>query len=131
MRLAATALMTAVQGGQSFADAATVAGVVPHMSPAITRGQTEAAIPPELARILFGLKKGEATMVETSQGFVVAIVAEVTDQNPDQDKAAFDKLRGDLSRNVAQDYATVFQDAVRLRANPRINQANVDQVVQP
>ncbi len=129
--LAATAMMTAVQGGQSFADAATVAGVVPHMSPAITRGQTEAAIPPELARILFGLKKGEATMVETSQGFVVAIVAEVTDQNPDQDKAAFDKLRGDLSRNVAQDYATVFQDAVRLRANPRINQANVDQVVQP
>ncbi len=129
--MAATAMMTAVQGGQSFADAATVAGVVPHMSPAITRGQTEAAIPPELARIMFGLKKGEATMVETSQGFVVAVVADVTDQNPDQDKAAFDKLRSDLSRNVAQDYATVFQDAVRLRANPRINQANIDQIVQP
>lgn len=129
--MAATAMMTAVQGGQSFADAATVAGVVPHMSPSVARGQTEAAIPPELARILFGLKKGEATMVETPDGFVVAVVAEVTDQNPDQDKTAFDKLRSDLSRNIAQDYATVFQDAVRLRANPRINQANVNQVVQP
>jgi hypothetical protein len=40
-------------------------------------------------------------------------------------------MRADLARNIAQDYTTVFQEAARQRANPRINQANYDQIVQP
>ena len=42
-----------------------------------------------------------------------------------------DKLRAELAQNIASDYAGVFQEAVRLRANPRINRANFDQIVQP
>ena len=128
---AATAMVTAIQGGRTFADAATIAGVVPHMSPTVARGDGSAGVPPELLRVLFGLKKDEPTMVETPTGFVVAIPAEIVELSPDGDKIAFEKMRLDLSRNIAQDYVTVFQEAVRQRANPRVNQANFDQIVQP
>ena len=128
---AAAAMLGAIQGGRNFADAATIAGVVPHLTPLVARGQPVAGMPPELQQILFGLKKGEATMVETAEGFIVAIPAEIVVSDPEADKAGFDKLRTDLSRNIAADYANVFQEAVRQRANPRINQTNFDQIVQP
>jgi peptidyl-prolyl cis-trans isomerase D len=88
-------------------------------------------MPPELQRVLFGLKKNEPAMVETSQGFVVAVPAEIAVADPHADKAGFDKLRSELSQNIASDYAGVFQEAVRLRANPNINRTNFDRIVQP
>lgn len=128
---AAAAMLAAMQGGRNFADAATIAGVIPHLSPLVSRGQGVDGMPPELQRILFGLKKDEPTMVETAEGFIVAVPVEITVPDPNVEKADFEKLRTDLSRNIASDYASVFQEAVRVRANPRINQANFDQIVQP
>ena len=128
---AAATMLAAIQAGRNFADAATIAGVIPHLTPLVTRGEGAAGMPPELQRILFGLKKGEPAMVELSQGFVVAIPAEIAVADPNADKAGFDKLRAELAQNIASDYAGVFQEAVRLRANPRINRANFDQIVQP
>ena len=128
---AAAAMLGSIQGGRDFADAATIAGVIPHLTPLVSRGETAAGMPPELMRVLFGLKKGEPTMAETAEGFVVAIPAEIVVADPAADKAGFDKMRADLARNIAMDYATVFQEAVRQRANPRINQANYNQIVQP
>ncbi len=128
---AAAAMLAAIQGGRTFADAATIAGVIPHLTPLVSRGEGAAGMPPELQQVLFGLKKGEPTMVETAEAFVVAIPAEIVIADPNADKAGFEKMRTDLSRNIASDYASVFQEAVRLRANPRVNQANFDQIVQP
>ena len=128
---AAATMLAAIQGGRPFADAATIAGVVPHLTPLVSRGEGAAGMPAELQQVLFGLKKAAATMVETSTGFVVAIPAEIVVADPNADKAGFDKMRTDLSRNIASDYATVFQEAVRLRVKPRIDQANFDQIVQP
>ena len=128
---AAAAMYAAVQGGRPFADAATFAGVVPHLTPLVSRGEGAAGMPPELQRILFGLKKDESTMVETVAGFIVAVPAEIVISNPETDKTAYDKMRLDLARNIAQDYVAVFQEAVRQRANPRINQTNFNQIVQP
>ncbi len=128
---AAAAMLAAIQSGRNFADAATIAGVIPHLTPLVSRGEGAAGMPPELQRVLFALKKDEPTMVETAQGFIVAIPAEIAVADPAADKAGFEKLRSELSRNMASDYASVFQDAVRLRANPRINRTNFDQIVQP
>ena len=128
---AAAAMLAAIQGGRNFADAATIAGVIPRLTPLVSRGEGVAGMPPELHQMLFGLKKGEPTMVETAEGFIVAIPAEIVVPDPNTDKAGYDKMRTDLSRNIASDYASVFQEAVRLRANRRINQANFDQIVQP
>ena len=128
---AAAAMLAAIQAGRNFPDAATIAGVIPRLTSRVTRGEGVAGIPPELHRILFGLKKNEPTMVETAEGFVVAIPVEIVVPNPKDDEAGYARMRGDLARNIGNDFATVFQEAVRLRANPRVNQTNFNQIVQP
>ncbi len=128
---AATAMMLAVKGGKSFSDAATVAGVTPHLSPLVTRDQANSDLPPLLQRVLFGLKPGEATMVETADGFVVAQLAQVVTPDAAADKTGYDQARAAISRSVQNDLATVFIDAVRQRAGPQINQRAFDSVIQP
>lgn len=128
---AAAAMLTAVQGGQSFSDAATVAGVTPRLSPLVTRNQGDPGMPAALQRVLFSLKDKEATMVETPEGFVVAQLAEIVKPDPASDKSGFDQARTALTRSIANDVSTVFIDALRQRAEPQVNQRNFDSIVQP
>ena len=127
---AATAMMTAVQGGKSFSDAATVAGVTPKLSPLVTRAEGSPEVPPDLQRVMFGLKKGEATMVETPEGFVVAQLTEIVPPDAATDKAGYDQARAAISRSIGNDISTVFVNAVRQRANPQINQQGLDSIIQ-
>jgi peptidyl-prolyl cis-trans isomerase D len=128
---AATAMMLAVQDGKSFSDAATAAGVKPSLSPLVTRNQPNADIAPILQNVMFGLKKGEATMVETPDGFLVGQLAEVVKPDAAADKAGYDQVRAAITKSMSNDMAAVFVDAVRQRANPRTNQQAFDSVVQP
>jgi peptidyl-prolyl cis-trans isomerase D len=128
---AATAMMVAVQRGTPFSDAATVAGVTPKLSPLVTRSQGSADMPAELQRVLFGMKKGEATMVETPDGFVVAQLTEIARPDANADKAGYDQARGAITKSIDDDMATVFVDAVRRRAKPQTNLQAFDSVVQP
>ncbi len=127
----ATAMMTEVQGGASFSGAARLAGVMPRLSPLVTRSTPDAGIPGELQRVLFGMKKGETTMVETPDGFVVGQLTEIVTPDAAVDKAGYEQAREAITRSLSNDVATVFVDAVRARAKPQINQANFDSVVQP
>ncbi len=127
---AATAMMTAVQGGKSFSDAATTAGVTPRLSPLVTRNQGNPALPADLQRIMFGLKKGEATMVETPEGFMVAQLAEIVKPDAGADKTGYDEARTAVTRSIGSDVETVFIDAVRQRARPQFNKQAFDSVVQ-
>ncbi len=127
---AATGMMVAVQGGQSFSDAATVAGVTPKLSPLVTRSDSNPAVPPELQRVMFGLKKGETTMVETAQSFIVAQLTEIVKPDAAVDKTGYDQTRAALTKSISNDMATVFIDAVRQRTNPQVNQQAFNSVVQ-
>lgn len=128
---AATAMLTAVQGGKSFSDAATIAGVTPRLGPLVTRNAANPDMPAELQRRLFGMKKHEVTMVETTDGFVVGQLTQVVKPDAAADKAGYEQARTAINRTVQSDLATVFVDAVRQRAEPQINQRAVDSVVQP
>ena len=128
---AATAMMTAVQGGKSFSDAATVAGVTPHLSSLTTRNQSGPDVPPELQRVMFSSKKNETTMVQLPDGFVVAQLVEIKKPNPADDKAGYDQAKTAVRRSIGDDAAAVFVNALRQRANPRINQQGFNSVVQP
>jgi peptidyl-prolyl cis-trans isomerase D len=128
---AATAMMTAVQGGQSFSDAATVAGVTPKLSPLVTRNEASSEVPPEVQRVMFGLKPKEVTMVELPEGFAVAQLVEVVKPDAGADKAGFDRTRSAVGRSISSDLASVFVDAVRKRDKPQVNQPGFDSVVQP
>jgi peptidyl-prolyl cis-trans isomerase D len=129
---AAARMLTAVKGGQSLADAATVAGVAVRRTPLVTRdAAAEEGMPPELPRILFGLKPGEPTMVETPDSFIVGVPAEIVEPDPATDPGGAAQLRQAVSRSIGNDVAAIFADALRARANPQINQANYDSIVQP
>jgi peptidyl-prolyl cis-trans isomerase D len=127
---AATAMMLAVQGGKTFSDAATIAGVTPKLSPQVTRDQSNPDMPPELQRPLFGMKLKEATMVQTPEGFVVAQLVEIVKPDAAADKAGYDQARAAVSKSISGDLTTVFVDALRQRAKPQINQQGFDGVVQ-
>jgi hypothetical protein len=70
-------------------------------------------------------------MVENAAGFLVATPVEIIQPDPATDPAGYDQLRTAVARTIGADLASVFGEALRVRANPRINQANVDQIVQP
>jgi peptidyl-prolyl cis-trans isomerase D len=128
---AAAKMLAAIKGGQSFADAATVAGVTLRQTPLVTREQGAEGMPPELQRVLFGLKKGEPTMVETAEAFIVAEPADIIEPDPKTDQTGYDQARQALTRSVASDITNVFVEALRGRASVKINQQNFDSAVQP
>jgi peptidyl-prolyl cis-trans isomerase D len=127
---AATAMMTAVQDGKAFSDAATIAGVTPKLGPLVTRNDGSPEVPPELQRVMFGMKQNEATMIEVPEGFVVAQLAQIVKPDAAADKTAYDQARTTVSKSISNDIATVFVDAVRQRSKPQVNQQGFDNVIQ-
>jgi peptidyl-prolyl cis-trans isomerase D len=117
----AAKLLTAIQGGQSLTDAATVAGLEVRETKAVTRDAKDADMPAQLQRVLFGLKPKESAMVETPDGFVVAVTDKIEEPDPKSDKAAYDTIAQALARANAADLAASFEAALRARANPRLN----------
>jgi peptidyl-prolyl cis-trans isomerase D len=126
--LAAAKLLAAVKGGQSLADAAAVAGVTVRRTPLVIRGAAAEGMPQQLEQPLFALKQGEPTMVETGDGFIVAVPAEIVEADPKADPAGYGQVRQAVARSIGTDLATVFADALRARAAPRINQPVLDNV---
>jgi len=125
---AAAKLLATVKGGRSLADAAAVAGATVRRTALITRGGATEGVPAQLAQALFTMKPGEATMVETNDGFIVAVPAETIDTDPKDDPTGYGQVRQVVTRSVGADLATVFADALRTRAEPRINQPVLDTV---
>lgn len=126
----AAKLLAAVKGGQSLQDAATIAGVGMRALPPTGRSEPAEGVPSQLIQPLFGLKKGEPTMVETPDGFVVATLADIQDPDPDKDPIGFGQIRDALNRAYAQDIQASYAIAVRAQAKPKVNPAVIDQMAQ-
>lgn len=126
---AAAKLLAAVKEGQSLADAAAVAGVTVRRTPLVARGAAAEGMPQQLETVLFSLKKGEPTMIETGDGFIVAVLAEVVDADPQADPTGFAQVRQVVQRSIGSDLAATFAEALRTRAQPRINQQVLDNVI--
>jgi peptidyl-prolyl cis-trans isomerase D len=126
---AAAKLLTAVKGGQSLADAAAVAGVTVRRTPLVTRGASAEGMPQQLEQPLFALKQGEPTMVETGDEFIVAIPAEIVEADPKADPTGYGQVRQAVAQSIGADLNSVFADALRERAQPRINQPVLDNII--
>ena len=126
----AAKLMAAAQAGGSLDDAATVAGVRMETTPKVSRIGPVEHVPSAVQEALFQLKQGQTTMVETAESFVVVRLAEIADPDPAQDAAGVAKLRDVVARDLAQDIEIVFAGAVRVRAQPRVNRALLDTLVE-
>jgi peptidyl-prolyl cis-trans isomerase D len=128
---AAAKLLTAVQHGQKLADAAAVAGVAVTRTPLTGREQPASGVPPELLRTLFDLKPGEPTMIERSDGFIVAVPAEIVASDPASDPAGYNQVREVLAKALGRDVNEILVQTLRDRAQPRINQQNLDSISGP
>lgn len=124
---AAAAIMTAVKSGQTLA-AAAGGRAVAALSP-VSRAAPAEDVPPQLVAPLFGLKTGEATMVETQIGFVVAVLTAIDEPDPNADPIGFGQIRDALSRSMANDVDLTLANAVRDRMAPRINQSQVGSLI--
>jgi hypothetical protein len=56
------------------------------------------------------------------------VPAEIVEADPKADPAGYAQVRQAVGRSIGTDLASVFADALRTRAAPRINQSVVDNV---
>jgi peptidyl-prolyl cis-trans isomerase D len=128
---AATRLYMAVKSGGNLQDAAAIAGLPLGHTPPVTRlGQTP-GVPVQLVQPLFLLKKGEATMVETGDGFVVAELTDIQVPDIGSDPVGYRQTTDALERAMGADLTAAFAAALRTRAHPRVNQQLLDTVAAP
>ena len=119
-----------MKAGTSLADAAAADTLLVRALPAVGRSAAPVGVPTELVNPLFTLKPGEPTMVETSEGFMVAVLVKIVQADPAGDAAGFAELRTQFARAMADDTEALFAVAVRDRANPKLNRALLDTLVQ-
>lgn len=120
-------LLAAMNKGKTLADAAAAAGLKTEHLPPAGRDAPTAGVPPELIEPLFALKKpGEATMIETKDGFVVAALVQIQDPDPKSDPVGWGQVRDALNHAVAADMAQIFAGAARDRGNPYVNPSAID-----
>ncbi len=130
--IAATHMLEAMKGGRTLQGVADPLGLQVTTTPPLTRdGQPPAGVPQNLIGPLFGLKQGESTMIETPDGFVVAQLSGIDTPKPGSDPVGYQQLRASLASSLADDMQAVFAGVVTARANPRINQAVIQQIAQP
>lgn len=126
----AAKLMAAAQAGGSLDDATTVAGLRMEKTPPVTRTGAVEHVPSQVQEALFRLKQGDTTMVETPTGFVVVRLAGIVDPDPALDPAGMAQLREAMTRAIDQDVEIVFASALRDRAQPRVNRALLDNLIE-
>jgi peptidyl-prolyl cis-trans isomerase D len=121
-----------MQSGRTLQGAASPLNLTVQTSGPITHnGALPPGIPQNLVTPLFGLTVGESSMVETPDGFVVAVLDSIQRPDPSKDPVGYDQLKTQLSGTVSSDMQAIFAGAVTARANPHVNQAVIQQIAQP
>ncbi len=126
----AAALLAAVNSGQSLDVAASAAGLAVTMSPPITRGALPAGVPGPLANLLFSLKPGQPTMLQTGSGFMVAVLARIATPSPQDDPADYADVQNSMTKAVQDDVGQSFILGLQNRAKVTINQKLFAQIYQ-
>lgn len=125
----AAALLAAVRGGKTLAEAATEAGLTAEPMGPFSRDPALAGpLPPELVAPLFETKVDEATMAETRDGFAVAQLTGITPFDPASDAAAIARVRGDIEQTMQEELESQFATALRARSDVRVNTPMLEQV---
>ncbi len=127
----AASVYAAANAAHALAPAATAAGLAVAKPAPFRRGGASPGVPPQLASVAFGLKQGTATMVETPDSFVVAVVTGVTHPAAASTPEAYDRLRGEVRGAIANDLETGYASYLVRQANPKLNEAVVRRVLGP
>ncbi|MGC9269533.1 SurA N-terminal domain-containing protein [Acidiphilium sp.] len=126
--IAAAGLLAAVKSGTSFAQAASAAGQPITTSPPMTRAKPAPGLPAKLLPIIFTLKPGEPTMVETNSEFVVGVVTRIAEPKPGSDPAIRSRIQTALDQAMQTDILQTYATALRSRYHVTINAAKLHQI---
>ncbi len=123
-------LLAAVDHGQTLDDAASAAGDFVSMTPAFTRNAPASGITSKMVPILFSLKPGQATMVQTDTGFTVAVLAKIVRPTPAQDPNDYAKVSQAMAKSLQNDVGESFLAGLQARDKVTINQKLFAQIYQ-
>jgi peptidyl-prolyl cis-trans isomerase D len=124
----AAKLLNVIDGGQSITNAAWGSGLQVVRSPPLRRNHPVKGVPSQLVQLVFTLKQGKATMVETDVGFMVAQLAQITVPDPASAPSDMQDVKQGLTKALGDDYLVSYATAVRDAAKPTINAKVLDQL---
>ncbi|WP_158639321.1 SurA N-terminal domain-containing protein [Elioraea rosea] len=128
MEAQAAQMLAAVQGGTAFDAAAAAQGwTARRIGPFLRSARGAGAPQAPVLQALFGLKRGEATMVELPNAFVVIGLAGITE--PQREAERFAALRAAMATGIGDDIEAQFAQAIQSRAAATINQRGIDLLV--
>jgi peptidyl-prolyl cis-trans isomerase D len=126
----AAKLLTLVKGGQTLTNAAWGSGLTVSRTPPLERNRPADGIPAELIQRIFALRLGQATMVETNAGFVVASVAAIIKPDPKRDAGGFTQAQTGLTNALRDDVFITYAQALRTAAKPTVNASALEGLIQ-
>jgi peptidyl-prolyl cis-trans isomerase D len=127
---AAAKLLTLVKSGQSLTNAAWGSGLAVSRTPPLERNRPQDGIPAELIQTIFSLRLGQATMVETNAGFMVASVANIIKPDPKADPSGLEQATKGLTSALRDDAFLSYAQALRTAAKPVVNAQALERLIQ-
>jgi peptidyl-prolyl cis-trans isomerase D len=100
------------------------------MTAPMTRTAPANGITPQMVPVLFSLKPGQATMLQTSSGFVVATLAKIEQPKPADDPQNEASITQSLTKSLQDDVAESFLNGLQARDNVRVDPKLFAQIYQ-
>jgi peptidyl-prolyl cis-trans isomerase D len=126
----AASLLAAVNGGRTLDQAAAAMGYSVSTTAPMTRTAPANGITPQMVPVLFSLKPGQATMLQTDSGFTVAVLAKITQPKPADDPQDLANITQSLTKSLSEDVVESFLNGLQLRDNVRIDPKLFAQIYQ-
>jgi peptidyl-prolyl cis-trans isomerase D len=123
-------MLAAVDAGKTVDAAAAAAGYAVATSPPITRTAPPAGLPSDFVQILFSLKPGQATMEQTPDGFIVAVLAKIAQPTPADDPQDAAGIAQDMTKSLQNDVAESFLGGLQTRDKVRVDPKLFAQIYQ-
>jgi peptidyl-prolyl cis-trans isomerase D len=119
-----------VSSGQKLSEAAQAAGDQVNLSAAFTRNAPASGETTQMQNVLFSLKVGQATMLQTGTGFTVATLAKIVKPTPQQDPTDYNEALQSMTKSLQNDVGGSFLAGLQLRDKVTINQKLFSQIYQ-
>ncbi len=126
----AASLLHAVNDGQTLDAAAQAAGDAVTMSQPFTRNAPASGMTSQMQNVLFSLKQGQGTMLQTDTGFTVAALAKIVKPTPAQDPGDYTEAQQSMTKSLQNDVGGSFLAGLQLRDKVTINQKMLSQISQ-
>jgi len=126
----AASLLNAVNSGQSLHAAAAAAGVAVTTLPPVTRNAPPSGVSGQLAQLLFSLQPGEPTMLQSPDGFTVAVLTAIHQPTPAQDPTDATQVAQAMTKSMQDDTVASFIAGLQERYKVTVNTKLLAQIYQ-